>query len=87
MLIVLVCPLPETVTDPPPPAIGSPNELKVTVKLLPITTPDGSRPEESRFPTGLKVYTVGVAVEKVTVFETLLAIADSWAYRISEAII
>ena len=52
-----------------------------------MVTPDGRRPEGSIPLEGLKVYTVGVAVEKVTVLETRFAIAHSWTYRISDATI
>jgi hypothetical protein len=85
-VIVFVCIPLETVTDPPPPVVGSPIELKVIVKLLLVVTPEGSRPEGSRLLVGLKVYTEEPGV-KVTLFETRFAIANSCAYRISEAII
>ena len=47
-VIVLVIPPAETVTELPPPAVGSPSELKVNVIVVPVVTPDGSRPEGSR---------------------------------------
>jgi len=49
-VIVLVTPPAETVTAQTPgeDVVGSPRELKVNVTVVPIVTPDGSRPEGSR---------------------------------------
>jgi hypothetical protein len=47
-VIVPVIPPAETVTELPPPPVGSPRELKVNVIVVPVVTPDGSRPEGSR---------------------------------------
>jgi hypothetical protein len=47
-VIVFVIPPDETVTELPPPAVGSPSELKVNVIVAPIVTPDGNRPVGSR---------------------------------------
>jgi hypothetical protein len=85
-VIVLVCTPSETPieTDEPVIEIGSPRELNVSVKAV-VLTPYGSRPEGSRLFVGENEYEF--PPENVMVFEVRVAIAHSWAYRISEATI
>jgi hypothetical protein len=70
--------------------MGSPKELKVTVIVVPTVTPDGSLPDGSRLlvdgTVAGNVY-VDWPDTKAMLFETRFAMAHSWTYRMSEAII